>query len=120
MDCGNIKSNQMEKFKYIGMTPDDIKEDREKADRARVNVAWDKWNRCSGVICDKGMPRKQKVIIYRTLRRGQDFCWGGIRPRRHPGMHQWCTRWKLSRESGSAVSRVMDGVPKRNKNSKKR
>ena len=43
----------------------------------RVDIAWDKWNRCSGVICDKGMPWKQQVKIYRTKRRGQDSCWGG-------------------------------------------
>ena len=32
----------------------------------RIGVAWDRWRELSGVMCDKKVPRKLKVLLYNT------------------------------------------------------
>ena len=59
-------------------------------------------------------------ILASGINSSQDFCLG----RRHPAMHQWCTRLKLPRAAGCLwivppVNRVMGGAPQRIKNSQK-
>ena len=34
---------------------------------ARINAAWLKWRECTGVLCDKLMPRRVKSKVYRTV-----------------------------------------------------
>ena len=33
----------------------------------RVSAAWGNWKRCSGVLCDRRMPVKQKGKVYKTV-----------------------------------------------------
>ena len=34
--------------------------------KRRIGVAWDRWRELSGVMCDKKVPRKLKVLLYNT------------------------------------------------------
>ena len=34
---------------------------------SRVAKAWSKWRKLTGVICDKKVPRKMKLLIYQTV-----------------------------------------------------
>jgi len=58
------------KFKYLGVI---ISEEggSEEAVRARVSATWGKLRDLSGVISDKKMPRKLKIMFYMTV---DKFC----------------------------------------------
>ena len=49
-DSGNTKLNQVGSSRYLGVNLGD-RGGSEKAVRARVNAAWNKWKEDSGVIC---------------------------------------------------------------------
>ena len=52
-------------FKYLGATID--QEGGCGAEvRRRIGVAWDRWRDLSGVMCDKKVPTKLKVLLYKT------------------------------------------------------
>lgn len=65
-DKNNIKLNQVQEFKYLGVTIE-AKGGSQVAIRARVSAAWNKWRELSGVINDKKIPRKLKVKLYNTV-----------------------------------------------------
>ena len=44
-------------------------------------------------------------------RRSQDFCWEGAPGRRHPTLHQSCTRLKLSRAAGDSLVFIFPLAP---------
>ena len=59
---------QVEKFKYLGTTL--VSEGGcEQAVKDRVSTAWARWRELTGVMCDKKMPVKLKLKIYRTVLR---------------------------------------------------
>ena len=66
VDKQGTQLKQVETFKYLGVTIS-AKGDSEEAVRARVRAAWMRWREISGVICDKKMPRKLKVRLYKTV-----------------------------------------------------
>uniref|UniRef100_A0A914UZ20 Reverse transcriptase domain-containing protein n=1 Tax=Plectus sambesii TaxID=2011161 RepID=A0A914UZ20_9BILA len=57
---------RVESFKYLGSVLSE--EGNIDADvKARMACGWLKWRECSGVLCDKKMPLRLKVKIYRTV-----------------------------------------------------
>ena len=49
-------------FKYLGTTME-----QEAAEvKRRIGVAWNRWRDLSGVMCDKKVPTKLKVLLYKT------------------------------------------------------
>ena len=57
---------EMVNFKYIGSTiyrGGGASKDVEN----RVTKAWSKWRELSGVICDKKIPTKLKLLVYQTV-----------------------------------------------------
>jgi len=52
-------------FKYLGTLIE--QEGGYGAEVARrIGVAWDRWRDLSGVMCDKKVPTKLKVLLYKT------------------------------------------------------
>lgn len=53
-------------FKYLGTT---IHQDGgcKTEVQLRISRAWDKWRELTGVLCDKKVPKKLKVLIYKTV-----------------------------------------------------
>ena len=47
----------------------------------RVSAAWRNWKRCSGVLCDRRMPVKLNVNVYKTV----------VRPALSYGAETWAT-----------------------------
>ena len=82
-DSQGTSLRQVNKFKYLGVT---ISEEggSEEAVRARVSAAWGKWRDISGVISDKKMPKKLKIMLYMTV----------IRPVLLYGAECWTVRRK--------------------------
>ena len=52
------------KFKYLGTTIQQEGDCRREVE-LRISKAWNKWRELSGVLCDKKMPTKLKVLIYK-------------------------------------------------------
>ena len=53
-------------FKYLGTTIH--QEGGCKAEvQVRIGRAWDKWRELTGVLCDRKVPQKLKVLIYKTV-----------------------------------------------------
>ena len=106
-DKNDDKLNQVDRFKYLGVTVS--KEGGfEQAVRARITAAWNKWRECSGVIYDKKIPRKLKVKIYTTV----------IRPVLLYGAEVWTTRKKeekLMETTEMRMLRRIKGVTLRDK-----
>ena len=106
-DKNDDKLNQVDRFKYLGVTVS--KEGGfEQAVRARITAAWNKWRECSGVIYDRKIPRKLKVKIYTTV----------IRPVLLYGAEVWTTRKKeekLMETTEMRMLRRIKGVTLRDK-----
>jgi exonuclease III len=73
---GNIrmkkyKSEELEalprctQFKYLGTTIHQEGGCRKEVE-LRISKAWNKWRELSGVLCDRKMPRRLKILIYKT------------------------------------------------------
>ena len=56
----------VQSFKYLGSTIDRRAGASKDVDN-RVAKAWSKWRELSGVICDKKIPTKLKLLIYQTV-----------------------------------------------------
>ena len=56
----------VQSFKYLGSTIDRGGGASKDVDK-RVTKAWSKWRELSGVICDKKIPTKLKLLIYQTV-----------------------------------------------------
>ena len=56
----------VQSFKYLGSTID-REEGASKDVDNRVTKAWSKWRELGGVICDKKIPTKLKLLIYQTV-----------------------------------------------------
>ncbi len=55
----------VQSFKYLESTID--RRGASKDVDNRVTNAWSKWRELSGVICDKKIPTKLKLLIYQTV-----------------------------------------------------
>ena len=60
-------------FKYLGTTIY-RRGGASKDVESRVAKAWSKWRELSGVICDKKVPTKLKILIYQTVIRPMLLC----------------------------------------------
>ena len=56
----------VQSFKYLGSTIDRRGGASKDVDN-RVAKAWSKWRELSGVICDKKIPTKLKLLTYQTV-----------------------------------------------------
>ncbi|XP_046848167.1 uncharacterized protein LOC124441744 [Xenia sp. Carnegie-2017] len=63
---GNTDLPKCETFKYLGTT---IHQDGgcKTEVELRISRAWNKWRELTGVLCDKKMPKKLKILIYKTV-----------------------------------------------------
>ena len=64
MDIERINLPTVQSFKYIGST---IDRGASKDVDNRVTKAWSKWRELGGVICDKKIPTKLKLLIDQTV-----------------------------------------------------
>ena len=65
MDTEMVNLPTVQSFKYLGSTID--RGGASKDVDNRVTKAWSKWRELSGVICDKKIPKKLKIVIYQTV-----------------------------------------------------
>ncbi|XP_046862544.1 uncharacterized protein LOC124456042 [Xenia sp. Carnegie-2017] len=61
---GNTDLPKCETFKYLGTT---IHGGCKTEVELRISQAWNKWRELTGVLCDKKMPKKLKILIYKTV-----------------------------------------------------
>ena len=66
METEMVNLPTVQSFTYLGSTIDRGGGARKDVDN-RVTKAWSKWRELSGVICDKKIPTKLKLLIYRTV-----------------------------------------------------
>ncbi len=66
METEIVNLPTIQSFKYLGSTIDRRGGASKDVDN-RVTNAWSKWRELSGVICDKKIPTKLKLLIYQTV-----------------------------------------------------
>ena len=66
METETVNLPTVQSFKYLGSTIDRRGGASKDVDN-RVAKAWSKWRELSGVICDKKIPTKLKLLIYQTV-----------------------------------------------------
>ena len=66
METEMVNLPTVQSFKYLGSTIDRRGGASKDVDN-RVAKAWSKWRELSGVICDKKIPTKLKLLIYQTV-----------------------------------------------------
>ena len=83
-------------FKYLGTT---IHQDGgcRKEVELRISKAWNKWREMTGVLCDKKMPTKLKVLMYKTA----------IRPALLYGNETWPITGSLADKMSSCEMRML-------------
>ena len=86
----------MQSFKYIGSTID-RGEGARKDVGTRVTKAWSKWIELSGVICDKKMPTKMKLMVYQIV----------IRPSLLYGCETWPMSVKYEKRMATTDTRMV-------------
>ena len=86
-DVRGVEMRQVEKFKYLGSV---ISESGgcEKDVEERIKAGWSKWREVSGIVCDRRMPRRLKIKIYKTV----------VRPVIVYGAETWALRKKEERK----------------------
>ena len=100
VDGGTIE--EVESFCYLG----DVLDRQSSADaaaRARISAAWSKWREINSLLCNKGIPLKQRARVY-------DAC---IRSVMLYGAETWPTTKKLEEmllRSDRRMIRIMCGV----------
>ena len=83
METETFNLPTVQSFKYLGLTID--RKGRAGKDvESRVAKAWSKRRALSGVICDKKVPTKLKLLIYQTEIR--------------PALLYGCETWPMSAE----------------------
>ena len=83
-------------FKYLGTTIHQEGGCRKEVE-LRISKAWNKWRELTGVLCDKKMPCKLKVLIYKT----------SIRPTLLYGNETWPITGHLSDKMASCEIRMV-------------
>ena len=89
----------VQSFKYLGSKIDrrgGVSKDAEN----RVANAWSKWRELDGVICDKKVPTKLKILIYQTV----------IRPTLLYGCETWPMSVKDERRMATTEMRMVRWV----------
>jgi len=66
VDRNGEEMPQVKKFKYLGSTLNETGGCEEEV-KTRVKAGWTKWREISGVICDRRIPRKLKLKMYKTV-----------------------------------------------------
>ena len=66
METEMVNLPTVQSFKYLGSTIDRGGGARKDVEN-RVTKAWSKWRELSGVICDKKIPTKLKLLVYQTV-----------------------------------------------------
>ena len=66
METKMVNLPTVQSFKYLGSMID-RRGGASKDVENRVAKAWSKWRELSGVICDKKVPTKLKILIYQTV-----------------------------------------------------
>ena len=80
-DVRNTALKQVKTFKYLGSVIQEKGGCQEEV-KARVKAAWLKWRETKGVVCDRRIPRRVKIKIYKTV----------IRPVLMYGAETWALR----------------------------
>ena len=83
-------------FKYLGTT---IHQEGgcQTEVTLRIGKAWNKWRELTGVLCDKKIPKKLKVLIYKTV----------IRPTLLYGNETWPINDNLARKISACEMRML-------------
>jgi hypothetical protein len=76
-------------FKYLGTNIDQGGCSKEVA--KRIEYAWNRWRELAGILCDRKIPTKLKVLLYKTA----------IRPALTYGHETWPLTQKLEDKIGS-------------------
>ena len=92
----NLPTVLVQSFKYLGSTID-RRGGASKDVESRVAKAWSKWRELSGVICDKKVPTKLKILIYQTV----------IRPTLLYGCETWPMSVKDERRMATTEMRMV-------------
>ena len=92
----NLPTVQSFIYIYIGSTID-RRGGASKDVENRVAKAWSKWRELSGVICDKKVPTKLKILIYQTV----------IRPTLLYGCETWPMSVKYERRMATTEMRMV-------------
>ena len=91
METEMVNLPTVQSFKYIGSTIDrggGASKDVEN----RVTKTWSKWRELSGVICDKTIPTKLKLLVYQTVIR--------------PTLLYGCETWPVKDEKRMATTEM--------------
>ena len=78
METETVNLPTVQSFKYLGSTVD-RKGGASKDVESRVVKAWLKWRELTGVICNKKVPTKMKLLIFQTMIRPTLLCGCEIR-----------------------------------------
>ena len=95
MEIEMINLPTVQSFKYLGSTID-RGGGASKDVGNRVTKAWSKWRELSGVICNKKIPTKLKLLIYQTV----------IRPTLLYGCETWPTSVKDEKRMATTEMRM--------------
>ena len=95
MEREMINLPTVQSFKYIGSTID--RGGASKDVDNRVTKAWSKWRELSGVICDKNIPTKLRLLIYQTV----------IRPTSLYGCETWPISGKDEKHMATTEMRMV-------------
>ena len=90
-DRSGVKLSQVNHFRYLGSV---ISENGGCLDdvKTRVRAAWSKWKDMSGIVCDRKMPERLKVKVYKTVIR--------------PVLLYGCQLWALKKCEGELLERT--------------
>ena len=83
-------------FKYLGTTIDQEGGCGAEVKR-RIGVAWDRWRDLSGVMCDKKVPTKLKVLLYKT----------SIKPTLTYGSETWPVTQRMEEKLNATEMRML-------------
>ena len=65
--------------------------------KRRIGVAWDRWRDLSGVVCDKKVPAKLKILLYKT----------SIKPTLTCGSETWPVTQKMEGKLDATEMRML-------------
>ena len=65
--------------------------------KRRIGVAWDRWRDLSGVMCDKKVPTKLKVLLYKT----------SIKPTLTYGSETWPVTQRMEEKLNATEMRML-------------
>ena len=96
MDTEMVNLQTVQSFKYLGSMIGRRGGASKEVD-SRVAKAWSKWRELSGVICDKKVATKLKLMIYQTV----------IRPTLLDGCEPWSMSVRDDKRMATTVMRMV-------------